>query len=96
MAGVLIASGMHPRAVWDLSWNEIALYAECVMLDRQSMLTALLGPVAGAMGGEYAPGRVAPRESSKPKTPAQRDAAFLGQVAVLGLPMKTVKATPGA
>lgn len=102
MLGVLLTAGHDPDRLLDVySFEQLALFARCILSHRVEMLNAILGPVSGALGAEYDPSRVdrpraSRRDPSRHKNADYRDegakeAALLQALARSPIGVRTVQ-----
>ncbi len=82
MLGCLVAAGYTLDQILDMSFDQIALAAECATLHRIGVVEEVLGPLVTALGGKYKRGKIA-----RPRTQEDRDAALLNQLAAMGIPV---------
>ena len=66
--GILISSGMDPERILDYSFDEIALWARCVIRHKVGMVNAIAGPILEGMDTDYKPASV---DGSKPRRKAK-------------------------
>jgi hypothetical protein len=90
--GALLASGHSLDQILDMSWDQIGLMGECILIHKYEMLNSLIEPVMVSMGGQYKSGKVN-RNSKKHKTnkskltPKQREELLVHQFASAGIPI---------
>ena len=65
--GILISSGHRLDDILDLTWDQIHLAAESVVIHKTESLNMVLEPLIGMMGGKYKRGKVTKRQRRKQK-----------------------------
>ena len=74
---MLLSAGHDPDRLLTLySFEQLALFARCILSNRIEMLNAILGPVSGALGAEYEPGRVGEQRKRQRDPAKHRNADF--------------------
>ena len=102
--GVLVAAGHDPDRLLDVySFEQLALFARCILSHQINMLNAILGPVSGALGADYEPSRVeGEKKRNRPRRPEShrnadysddegKEAALLQALARSPIGVRTVK-----
>jgi hypothetical protein len=98
--GILLAAGHDPaHLLASYSFDQLALYARCILGHHVRMLDLILRPVLGAQGVEWKDHNVPrPAGRKRPRTDAeneQREAALLQRLSSAPFGMRTVQTSGG-
>lgn len=91
--GVLLSAGHTLDDILDMSWAQIHLAAESILLHKTEALNMVLEPVITMLGGKFNKSKVTKRKQNKGKndtkmTPAQKEQMLIHQFRTVGLPVK--------
>jgi len=91
--GVLLASGHTLNDILDMSWAQIHLSAESILIHKTETLNMVLEPVITILGDKFNKSKITNRKRNKGKndtkmTPAQKEQMLLHQFRSVGLPVK--------
>jgi hypothetical protein len=74
-----------------MSWDQIGLMGECVLIHKYEMLNSLVEPIMVSMGADYKSGKVKrkrkTRDKNKTITPEQREELLMHQFMSAGIPI---------
>lgn len=97
MLGGLFSAGWTIDELMDLTWDQIQLVAESVLLHKIWMFNMVAEPVSEALGSSFKGGRLSKpsfksRKRAKSKlTNEQKDAMMMHNINAMGLPITTKK-----
>ena len=89
---MLLSVGFTFDDILDLSWDQIHLAAECILVHKSETLNMVLEPLMGIFGGKLKRGKVTNRKRGKQKngkniTPLQKEQMLINKFRSVGLPV---------